>query len=110
MDGRTLGKRVKALRRKAGITQLDLACRVNISESYIALIEADKRKPGMDIISTLANEFHVSVDYLLSGKISEEDNLMLKEWTSLIKERPPKDIESALKIVRTFFECVDSKK
>ncbi len=103
MDGKTLGKRVKALRRKAGITQLDLACRVNISESYIALIEADKRKPGMDIISTLANEFHVSVDYLLSGKISEEDNLMLKEWTSLIKERP-------LKIVRTFFECVDSKK
>ena len=58
----------------------------------------------------LANEFRVSVDYLLSGKISEEDNLILKEWTSLIKERPQKDIESALKIVRTFFECVDSKK
>ncbi|MBR0317382.1 MAG: helix-turn-helix transcriptional regulator, partial [Synergistaceae bacterium] len=39
MKGSTLGKRVRELRRKAGITQLDLACRVNISESYIALIE-----------------------------------------------------------------------
>ncbi len=110
MKGSTLGKRVRELRRKAGITQLDLACRVNISESYIALIEADKRNPGMDIISTLANEFHVSVDYLVSGRASEEDNLMLREWTSLIKKRSQKDIESALKIVRTFFECLDSRK
>lgn len=110
MKGSTLGKRVRELRRKAGITQLDLACRVNISESYIALIEADKRNPGMDIISTLANEFHVSVDYLVSGRASEEDNLMLREWTSLIKKRSQKDIESALKIVRTFFECLDSQK
>jgi len=110
MKGSTLGKRVRELRRKAGITQLDLACRVNISESYIALIEADKRNPGMDVISTLADEFHVSVDYLVSGRSSEDDKLMLREWTSLIKERPQKDIESALKIVRTFFECLDSRK
>lgn len=110
MSDATLGRRVRELRRKAGITQLDLACRVNISESYIALIEADKRNPGMDIVSTLANEFHVSVDYLVSGKKSEDDNLMLREWTSLIKERPQKEIETALKIVRTFFECLDSRK
>lgn len=110
MSDATLGRRVRELRRKAGITQLDLACRVNISESYIALIEADKRNPGMDIVSTLANEFHVSVDYLVSGKKSEDDNLMLREWTSLIKERPRKEIETALKIVRTFFECLDSRK
>ncbi|MBO4441670.1 helix-turn-helix transcriptional regulator [bacterium] len=110
MDGTTLGKRVRELRRKAGITQLDLACRVNISESYIALIEADKRNPGMDIISTLANEFHVSVDYLVSGKTSEDDNLRVREWSSLIRERSQKDIESALKLVRVFFECMDSKK
>jgi len=110
MDGTTLGKRVRELRRKAGITQLDLACRVNISESYIALIEADKRNPGMDIISALANEFHVSVDYLVSGKTSEDDNLRVREWSSLIRERSQKDIESALKLVRVFFECMDSKK
>ena len=64
----------------------------------------------MDIISTLANEFHVSVDYLVSGRTSEDDNLMLREWTSLIKERSRTDVESALKIVRTFFECLDSQK
>lgn len=110
MDGTTLGKRVRELRRKAGITQPDLACRVNISESYIALIEADKRNPGMDIISALANEFHVSVDYLVSGKTSEDDNLRVREWSSLIRERSQKDIESALKLVRVFFECMDSKK
>ena len=72
--------------------------------------EADKRNPGMDIISTLANEFHVSVDYLVSGKTSEDDNLRVREWSSLIRERSQKDIESALKLVRVFFECMDSKK
>ena len=110
MNVETLGERVKELRRKAGMTQLDLAYRVYISESYIALIEADKRSPGMDIIAAIANEFHVSVDYLINGETSDDDKLRLKEWASLVANRSPKEIEDALKLVRSFFECIDSNK
>ncbi len=108
--GNTLGERVKELRQKAGITQIDLAYRIFVSESYIALIEADKRNPSMDIISKLADVFHITTDYLINGTETEEDKLMLKEWSDILKNRPQNEIESALKIVKAFFECVDSNK
>lgn len=49
MQEKTLGKRVKLLRNKKGLTQIQLANELYISESYIALIEADKRNPSMEI-------------------------------------------------------------
>ena len=110
MSRNTLGERVKDLRRKSGLTQLDLAYRIFISESYIALIEADKRNPSTDVINSLAEEFHVSVDYLVNGEEKETDKLMFKEWYSIVNGRSEKEIKSALKMVKSFFDCIDENK
>ncbi len=108
--GNKLGERVKELRRKAGITQIDLAYRIFVSESYIALIESGKRNPSIEIVSKLADVFHVTTDYIVNGSETEEDKLMLKEWNDILKGRPQQEIDSALKMVKAFFECVDGNK
>lgn len=107
MSIKLLGERVKELRHKAGLTQLDLAYRVYISESYIALIEANKRNPSTDVINALAEVFHVSVDYLVNGEENESDKYRIKEWSSLVKGKSEIEIDNALKIVKLFFDCID---
>ena len=110
MKNNTLGSRVKNLRNKSGLTQLQLAVNLYISESYIALIEADKRNPSMEIVGKLADFFCVTSDYLMNGSANETDELMLKEWSAIVKNRSSQEIESALQLVRSFFKCIDDNK
>ena len=110
MKNETLGYRVKQLRIKSGLTKLQLAVNLYISESYIALIESDKRNPSMEIVGKLADFFCVTSDYLMNGNTSERDKLMLKEWSAVLQGRSENEIESALQLVKSFFKCIDDNK
>ncbi len=110
MQKETLGMRVKALRKNKKLTQMQLANKLYISESYIALIEADKRNPSMEIVSKLADFFCVTSDFLINGEIPDQEVLLVKELTELTKGRSDAEIRSAINIVRAFFECVDNSK
>ena len=63
-----LGTRIASLRQGRGISQAELAQRLNISTSAIGMYEQGRREPSVDTLVALANEFGVSLDYLLSGK------------------------------------------
>ena len=106
----TLGKRIRELRAEHELTQAELAEQIFVSESYVALIESDKRNPSTEIISKLSDYFKVSTDYLLTGNISDDDRLHVKEWRDLTLGRSDREINSALKLVRSFFESVDEAK
>lgn len=56
-----LGARVKALRRKAGLSQVQLAERLRISPSYLNLIEANKRPLPADLLIQIAGQFQVDL-------------------------------------------------
>lgn len=103
----TLGERLRALRGDNGITQAELAEKIFVSESYIALIELNRRNPSTEILGKLSDYFGVSTDYLLNGELSEEDVLHVKEWRVLVSGRSDREITSALRLVRSFFESVD---
>lgn len=62
-----LGARIAALRRQAGISQLTLARRLNVSPSTVGMYEQGRRTPGGDGLVTLAEIFGVSTDFLLTG-------------------------------------------
>lgn len=78
-----------------------------ISESYIALIEADKRNPSMDIMVKLAEKFHVTADYLINGTSMDAEETSIREWSELIRGRSDKEIAGAIALVKTFFSCID---
>lgn len=60
-----LGKRIKELRRKKGVTQAELARRLNYSRQLISLWEIDESMPDAATVKQLAEIFNVSADYLL---------------------------------------------
>ena len=55
------GHRIKAMRRKIGITQADLSKKLSISPSYLNLIESGKRKINLDLLLKVANELNIEV-------------------------------------------------
>ena len=64
-----LGKRLKAKRRAAKLSQDQLAKKVQISVSYYGNIERGQRIPSIDTLVALANVLETSVDYLLVDSV-----------------------------------------
>ncbi|MCY8035592.1 helix-turn-helix domain-containing protein [Bacillus sonorensis] len=60
-----LGKRITALRKEAGLTQEQLAKRLNITRSALSQYELGSRNPDYDLLLKIADFFEVTVDYLL---------------------------------------------
>ena len=59
-------ERLKSLRKERSLTQQELSIKLNcnIAQSSIALWEANKRVPNLDVVILLARFFEVSLDYL----------------------------------------------
>lgn len=59
------GEKLRTLRTEAGMTQTELARRLNITKSVVSYYELQERTPSPDVIIKLAATFHVTADYLL---------------------------------------------
>jgi tetratricopeptide (TPR) repeat protein len=66
----SLGQRIRLLRIRKGVSQAQLAF-PELSDSYISLIESDKRVPAPSVIDLLATKLDCSPVYLVSG-VSED--------------------------------------
>jgi transcriptional regulator with XRE-family HTH domain len=62
----SLGERIQALRVQRKLSQRQLA-HPDLSDSYISLIESNRRVPSPQVIEALAERLGCSADYLLSG-------------------------------------------
>lgn len=70
------GNKIKHLRKKAGLSQEDLAAKLGVSQKSICNYENNSRFPkGQKVIKGLADIFNVTVDYL----ISDTDDTTSKE-------------------------------
>lgn len=67
-----LGTRIAALRRRAGLSQSELAQRLRISPSAVGMYEQGRREPAVEVLLAMAKIFDVSMDYLLTG--AEQEN------------------------------------
>lgn len=97
MDLTLLGNRIRIAREKKGITQEELAERVNISPSHISVIERGVKTARIDTVARIANELDVSADYLMQDlvKRSRESQLL-----SSIMELPESDRNRLLTAVK----------
>lgn len=56
---------LKMLRRKKGLTQMQLANKLWLNKSIISAYENEQRMPSLDVLIKLSYEFNVSMEYLL---------------------------------------------
>lgn len=66
-----LGERISALRQQAGLTQRELADRVNVTQRVIAYWEREAVSLRADQIDALANALEATADALLGRKAAK---------------------------------------
>lgn len=74
------GNKIKHLRKKAGLSQEDLAAKLGVSQKSICNYENNTRFPkGQKVIKGLADIFNVTVDYLISNTddTTSKENLFI---------------------------------
>jgi transcriptional regulator with XRE-family HTH domain len=62
------GKRVRALRKEQGLSQIQLAVLVGIDRSYMGFLERGERNPSLEVITKIAAALNVGPDELLKVK------------------------------------------
>lgn len=68
MEKKTMGSFLAALRKANGMTQKDLAERLNVSDKTVSRWECDDGAPDLSLIPVIAEIFHVTCDELLRGE------------------------------------------
>jgi transcriptional regulator with XRE-family HTH domain len=72
-----IGTRIAALRRQCGLSQAELARRIQVSPSAVGMYEQGRREPSAELLVAMAREFGVSTDFLLTGKpVNETDHTL----------------------------------
>ena len=73
------GNNLKDLRETRNVTQGQLAEYLQVSRPTIAGYETKSRQPDFEKLEKLANYFHVSIDYLVSGSETTSTDIPLKK-------------------------------
>lgn len=84
-----LSERIKTLRKSKGLTQLQLAEKLNVTDKAVSKWEVGEANPDLSTIVNIASLFNVSIDYLLVGKdvtISLDDMDAKKRILYIIKK------------------------
>ncbi len=68
MERKTIGGFIAALRRASGMTQKELADKLNVSDKTVSRWERDEGAPDLALIPVIAEIFGVSCDELLRGE------------------------------------------
>ena len=69
VDYLSLGKRIKNLREKKSITQMELADKAGLARSYIGQIESGLKNASLETIVSIANILEVSIEEILKDSV-----------------------------------------
>ena len=56
-----LGKRIQRIRKSTGLTQEELAEKVNVSRAYIGYIEQARNTPSLELLEKIAKVLRVDI-------------------------------------------------
>lgn len=95
MNNMEIGNRIKSLRKKLGITQMDIMKQTGISSGNLSSIENGNVLPSATALVALSEILGCSVDYILKGNSSNIENpifsnnketLLLNEFRKLTEK------------------------
>ena len=84
MNQAKIGRFISQCRKSAGLTQLQLAEKLNITDKAISKWETGKAMPDSSIMLELCSILGITVNDLLSGEVIDMENNNKKGWLYLL--------------------------
>ena len=84
--GVSFGEKIKSARKAKGLTQKQLAAKINAAHNSISDWENDKNKPDPDTIELLCGVLEITPNYLLAASpddFSPKDKLLVRRYNDL---------------------------
>ncbi len=95
-----LGRRIKELRRKRGLTQERLAERANLDVKYVGNIERGKENPTVATLERLAGALSVKMDQLLSfGHQIQGERQLRRRIIQILNKCDEKELQLILRMI-----------
>jgi transcriptional regulator with XRE-family HTH domain len=101
----SLGQNIRLLRKQKGLTQVELAKKLDCSQAVITAYESSKKKPAIDTLSRLADVLGVTIDQIIGKKNVPQQKTTVKSpklWKKFtqVEQLPTTD-------KRTVFRMID---
>ena len=104
MDQVKIGKFLKELRKEKGLTQEQLAEKLNVSNRSISRYETGNNMPDISLLIEIADIFEVSIPEIINGeRKNEKMNEELKETVLKVAEYSNEEKKRSTRIVLIFF-------
>lgn len=100
MDWLSIGNNIKKKRLAKSWKQATLAEHVDLSESYVGMIERGEKVPKLETLVHIVNALDTTSDEILEGVLNRGYEVRMSEYIKLI-EKLPKDEQSEI------FEVLD---
>ena len=94
----TLGEQITNLRKKKGISQVELGKQIGTSGDIIGRYERNEVKPSIEVVINIADILGVSIDYLVGKTDLEFDKNTLKRIQEVSK-LPEEEKTQVFKVV-----------
>ena len=92
MDYKLLGKRIRAARMAAGLSQEQLAEMVGLTSQHISHTEVASTKISLPALVKIANALHTSVDKLLFDSVQESKTHLMTEVQAVFADCNPDEV------------------
>ena len=85
-----ISQNIVALRRESGMTQIELAEKLNYSDKAVSKWERGESIPDITVLKAIADLFGVTVDYLIKGEHKDSDRKSEKPDEATLARRARK--------------------
>ena len=104
MDQIALGKRIKAARECAGMTQEELAAAVDYSVDHMSVVERGVKAPKLDKLVAIANVLKVGTDELLQDNLDAATLLHATELSERLEALSPEGQRKVMNVLDTLID------
>lgn len=99
MDWLSVGQNIRKKRLAKSWKQSTLAEKVNLSTSYIGMIERGEKIPKLEIFVHITNALDTTSDELLEGVLNKGYEIRMSEYMVRIQDIPQKEQERILEVI-----------
>lgn len=99
-----IGSRLKQARLNAGLTQQEIAEKMNLSVAFISRVERGTSHINLKRLSEFCSILNISEGYILNGASDEDDKYLYNEFNDILKKCSPEKQKLIYKLSKVIAE------